>query len=1241
MSASINNPDNQEEGAAAATTAAAPSSTFEQFDLLGCTLDARTLIEASAGTGKTWNITGLYLRLLLEKSLEVDQILVVTFTKAATAELRERIRTRIVDMLDCLQQGGTSDDSFLAALAQSLVASGLEMDAMATRLDLALQSFDQAAIYTINGFCQRALAESPFAAGMPFSTELTQDDDPQVGQAVNDFWRRHISQGALGEEFARLLIESKDTPEKFLQLLKRHVGKPKARIEWPADKVIDLAATRARIDAIFSAAAQCWAEQASEIRALLNNANLKANHKPEMLEKGYQECDAYFAAGKPTKCGTRMGWMSTARLADGTRSGQTSPEHPFFTHIDALVNELPVLVAAANEALQLQRMKLLRTLLAEGSKALREGKREQRLQSYDDQLQNLHSALADGNTTWLADSLRTRYPVALIDEFQDTDPLQFDIFSRIYHSDDAPLFLVGDPKQAIYSFRNADLHTYLQARQVVQSTTTLASNQRSSAGLIAALNKLFGTNPQAFMLPGLDYHPVQFGQKKRMAFTDTTSPAADLQVWMLPHQEGQVLSNRAARDWAAAATASEIARLVLGGAAGHIALDGRPLAPGDIAVLVRSHVQAAWMRDALAQRGVASIEISQQSVFQSSDAADVDTVLRAIIEPSRQGLVLAALATPLMGCHAARIDQIAASEAELMGYMERFASYRDTWFAQGLGFMFRQFLENEGVSRRMLRRPDGERRMTNLRHLGEMLQQQQQQSATPESALRWLQAQRRDAGRDEAGQLRLESDRDLVQILTIHKSKGLEYPIVFCPYLWEASNGRSKSADGREYHDKNGELVIDFRTDEQSVAQAKIAMRNESNAELLRLYYVALTRASHRCTLIAGPYSVKKFKNLSTTASCSSMLNWLAAGAGISVDDWHEQKRSPETIRQAWEQYAADAPWVLLRELGELERHCSARVALPDTALAARASTVRLTDDWRMSSFSGLSRGLGESQAADHDAYAAVSSPPAPQLAAPPPSELAADDFLLFPRGTAAGVCLHAAFELADFTDPASWPGAAARALDLFPQPTDNISIERQQAMLQNVLAHVLHTDLGNGLQLSHIAPQKRLMEMEFSFPAADLRANALNTLLRDAGYPMPPLGFARLDGFLKGFIDLVFEHDGKFYLLDWKSNHLGVQPEDYRQARLREAMAEHGYYLQFLIYTVALNRYLRLRVPGYSYEQHFGGVLYLFVRGMRPQWQQAGDGDDRPGIYFDRPDAACIEAFDRMIGNDPEREAA
>ncbi len=614
-----------------------------------------------------------------------------------------------------------------------------------------------------------------------------------------------------------------------------------------------------------------------------------------------------------------------------------------------------------------------------------------------------------------------------------------------------------------------------------------------------------------------------------------------------------------------------------------------------------------------------------------------------------------------------------------MALGERFASYRESWFAQGLGYMFRHFLEHEGVSRRMLRRPDGERRMTNLRHLGEMLQQQQQQSATPESALRWLQAQRREAGADEAGQLRLESDRDLVQILTIHKSKGLEYPIVFCPYLWNAPEVRSSGAEGREYHNEQGELVIDFRTDKQSVDNAKSVMRDESNAELLRLTYVALTRASHRCTLVAGPCTVKRGRNPSTAASCRSMLNWLVAGAGLSPNEWHDGARTPQMIRQAWEQYAADAPSVLLRELGTMDRHGSAAVNLPHTVLNARESTVRLKDDWRMSSFSGLSRGLGDAPAADHDAYAAASNTRGQRPAAQAPGDLAPDDFLLFPRGTAAGVCLHAAFELADFTDPASWPGAVARALDRYPQPSDKISIPRQQSMLQNLLADVLGTDLGHGLKLSQIAAHKRLMEMEFSFPSIDLRANALNTLLRDAGYAMPPLGFSSLDGFLKGFIDLVFEHDGKFYLLDWKSNHLGYGAEDYRQERLRDAMAEHGYYLQYLLYTVALNRYLRLRVPGYSYEQHFGGVYYLFVRGMRPGseyeggqqaggqqaggqqaggqqaggqqagGQQAGgrlavgdsSGHDRAGVYFDRPDAACLQAFDRLIGNDLQREAA
>lgn len=1218
-------------------------STPEQFNLLSCSLDTRTLIEASAGTGKTWNISGLYLRLLLEKKLRVEDILVVTFTKAATAELRERIRTRIVEMLDCLRQGGVVEDAFLTGMAQMLTGEqGRALPELITLLDLALQSFDEAAICTIHSFCQRALAESPFAAGMPFTTEITQDDSQELGEAVNDFWRRNMSQGGLSPSFARYLLDRKDNPEKFQKLLKRHVGKPKARIMWPAAHSMDIEAAQARISDIFAAAKETWTTDAAAIQDLLAGADLKASHNAEKLAGSCEECDKYFfAATRPEKITSGMKRLATSKLAGAIKSGKTAPVHPFFDQMEALAFELPDLVSEVKSALYAERMQLIRALLEQGTEALRESKRAKRMVSYDDLLVNLHSALTDGSSPWLAASLQKRYPVALIDEFQDTDPLQFDIFSKIYSSDDASLFLVGDPKQAIYSFRNADLHTYLQAKHAVQATYTLASNQRSSEGLIAALNSLFTSNQNAFMLPGLAYYPVRFGEKKRMAFADASSPAADLQVWMLPHEDGRILDRAAVRDRATAATASEIARLVSCGAAGEIMLDGRPLAPGDIAVLVRSHSQAARIRDALSARGVSSIEISQQSVFESSDAADVEAALCAIMDPTRLGLVLAALATPLLGCTAAEIDQIAASETRLMSYVERFAKYRDTWFSHGLGLMFRQFMEAEGVSRRMLRRPDGERRMTNLRHLGESLQQIQQQSLTPESALRWLQTQRQDAGADEAGQLRLESDSDLVQILTIHKSKGLEYPIVFCPYMWDAYQHSAGGMEGREYHDDNGELLVDFRIDDESEKKAKVAMRDESNAETLRLYYVALTRASHRCYLIAGPYSRKHGRGSNTNESCRGMLNWLVNASGTSSDVWHGHPVSPEQIRQSWDAWAAGSPHVLLRELEQVDTSSVARVTLRDKPLSARDASVFLKDDWRASSFSGLSRALGESQAADHDAHVASQSAPALRPVAQEPAELAElaeDDVLLFPRGTAAGECMHAAFEFADFTDGRGWADAAGRALHHFPQPTDKISPERQQTMLHKLLGDVLATELGHGVQLSQVGKRKRLTEMEFNFPSNGLRAADLNGLLREFGYAMPPLNFSKLDGFLKGFIDLVFEHEGKFYLLDWKSNHLGYRPEDYRQERLHEAMAEHGYYLQYLLYTVALDRYLRLRMPGYTYEQHFGGVFYLFVRGVRPAWQRQ---DASLGIYFDRPQWSCVEAFERLLGNTLDREAA
>ncbi|MBU6483898.1 MAG: exodeoxyribonuclease V subunit beta [Betaproteobacteria bacterium] len=1243
----------------------------EEFKVFDCDLDGINLIEASAGTGKTWTICGLYLRLLLERRLEVQQILVVTFTNAATAELRERIRSRIAETLAYLRDGAATGEAASTGEARStrdpfvpeLVSAverntGLERRALEAALDRALQFFDEAAIFTIHGYCQRALADASFSAGLPFSLELVTDDREMAVEAVQDFWRRRVADAGCPPELAAWLIQKKDSPDKYAKLLLRSVAKPMARALWPT--ALDAAPTP--IDATAPTAAWdtargLWVAQRDAIIASVTGAlsALNANtYRPDSIGRAVGEWDAWFREGLPftqVPENDKLDLLSRRTLTARTKKNQVTPTHPFFDAADALLAERQ----AITQALDLARLRLIRDLIDTVVPDLRRRKRERRVISFDDMLCNLHDALEDGDHPELAASLRQKFPVALIDEFQDTDPLQFAIFERIYGNGHLPAFLVGDPKQAIYSFRHADLHTYLRARQSASTVRTLAANQRSTQGLIEALNGLFSTKPDAFMLPGLDYHRVTMGDRRRLPFTDTSAhtttdasahPApdraarrADLQVWTLPQaHDGEPMPKAEARTRAARATAAEIARLVTEGAQGRIRIGERPLRPVDIAVLVRTHAQGSELKRELAALCIGSVELSQASVFQTPDAEEVERVLIAINQPSRDTLLRGALATEMLGCDAAEIEAISRSEDEITKRLARFADYRDLWLRRGVGVMYRRLLSAEGVSARMLRRDDGERRLTNLLHLGEQIHQAAVTHESPDALLRWLAAQRRDGAADEVAQLRLESDRNLVQIVTIYKAKGLEFPIVFCPFLWDGSTrfGGPKP-EGREYHADDGTALIDFRSDDELGPQKALIgdrIKLEASAESLRLIYVALTRAVYRCYLIAGTYGTNRSGKVSTSQSTRSLLNWLVAGGNESPKAWLDGKRPPADIAAAWEALAGRlAPHLALAPLpGEI----GTPVALPGPApesLTVLPPPKAIATAWRLGSFSGLaSDAKSEGAANDHDARIADG---AKRIGLPPPS-LAPDDILRFPRGTGAGDCLHAIFERIDFTAPADWDGAITDALSAHPQFGSGVGVGMAgqsagfASMAKRMLSDVMRTTLPDGIVLGSIPATRRLTELEFSLPSQSLSANALNAALKSLGYEVPRLAFRDLEGYLRGFIDLVFEHGGRYYVLDWKSNHLGYAPADYGPAALLATMSEHGYHLQYLLYSLAVGRYLAHRVPGYRHDTHFGGVLYLFVRGVRPGWVNA-DGSPA-GVFSQRPTAAALARLDALF---------
>ncbi|MEY4591491.1 MAG: exodeoxyribonuclease beta chain RecB [Pseudomonadota bacterium] len=1235
--------------------------TMQPLDVFACPLSGSTLIEASAGTGKTWAITGLVLRLIIERGLPVQEILVVTFTKAATAELRERIRERLQEVLLALDfPSKPNRDPFIRGLLDHALPE-IDTDTIQRRLAAALAAFDEAAIYTIHGYCQRALGDAPLTAGQPFELALV-DDQSLCREVSTDFWRKYIAtvdDPLLATYLARTL-----SPTMLENQLRRRLNKPLARYRWPADLDLgsDSPPSPEPLEALFAETQTHWNQDGEgALQMLLAAAEDKlihgATYKAASIRESAEAWGNWLSAESPPDSlppNICRRWCAD-ELEKKKNKNKTAPSHPLFTLLESLWAAL----LARENALHLARLHYLRTFLDSAPAEVQQQKRTRRQASFDDLLGNLHQALTRDGGEALAQNLAQRYPAALIDEFQDTDPLQFDIFRRIYTEpteSGCALFLVGDPKQAIYSFRQADLPTYLQARNAADRCFYLPDNQRSSVELISAVNALFSQHAQPFMLPGLDFQPVGVGQKPRSIFQDnrtgTNSSISPLHCWQLPSTDP--LDKSAAQRLAATACAQEMADLLAGATEGMVTItqaDGtrRSLLAGDLAILVRTNEQGRQMKAALAKVGLAAAELSTGSVFASQEAADLELLLLALAEPGRLDRIRTVLSTVWLGLDATEIaalasntghEQVHGQSHDLSAWLLRFQQGQQRWLRQGLAVTVHRLLAEWEISSRLLGLPDGERKLTNILHLIELLHEHEQSGGKvdPSALLRWLGQQRAEPyAAGEAAQLRLESDEKLVRIVTIHRSKGLEYPVVFCPFIWEGPGKTRDGQEGEEYPaaTEGATRCIDFRGDDEPDIQAgKMQIQLEEAAENLRLIYVALTRAVHRCYLIVGPYQFQR----STKDSQRALLNWLVAGHNNPAG-WVEDGGDWAAIQHAWEKLSTTIAAISL-------------VALPDYLPAAnpihpvqhtqtnKPSTLNppsfrpplaqpnpLPISWRLDSFTGLLRGAHLTTSQPETQQAIQRESGVDRDSAVNTGNLgfnpAEDDILEFERGARAGECIHSVFEHADFTHPASWPSAITQALQTHPPLKGNtdLSAVRLQHMLADVLNTPLPTnELADTFTLATIPPANRLCELEFSLPVSQLSAESLWEICQRHHLPIPRLSFHTLEGYLRGFIDLVFRvrHPSKddcYYLLDWKSNYLGDTPADYGQENLQDAMIEHGYFLQALIYCLALHRHLRVSHPNYDPARHLGGAYYLFVRGVRPDWLGAGVMFWRPSL--------------------------
>jgi len=1168
-------------------------------------LSGLNLIEASAGTGKTYTLAGLYLRQLLQAPREVGEILVVTFTEAATAELRDRIRARLLEARTAFQMGASED-----ALLRGLLDAVPDHAGALRRLNDALLGMDDAAIFTIHGFCYRVLVELAFESGMPFESELLADESELQRSVIADFWRRFYS---TERGYAQWLLTQWSDPQALFGSVQAYLKHPDLRVQPAPDPALIRDLSR-RFEALHGALAQAWTQQAEEMLGLLAESTVLARgpYKRDQLWQRKSQWDAYFNAAPTPVLPEKFELLSpqtllAKRTAKPKDKDLAPPSHP-------LLDACAELSECARALSQQWRIALMHEVLQYLRAELRDRKQARGQIAYDDMLTRLESALTAAGGAALAQRLVSRFPIAMIDEFQDTDPVQYRIFRTLYYDQpDTALYLIGDPKQAIYQFRGADVFTYIQARRdlgPLGAHFTLNVNHRSAARLVDAVNAVFDVSIAPFIFePEISFQPVQAaGRADQEPLRVEGEAPAPLQVWLLERPEqaqGKPIGKGEAMRRMSQACAEAVRHLLAQARAGKAMLGTRALAAQDIAILVRAYDEADEIRRALAACGIACVYYSRESVFRTPEAQELEQVLQAVAEPLDEGLLRTALATRLLGWDAVMLDREAIDEQTWEELVERFQAYHQRWQSEGVLPMLQNLLLQEGVLRRLQSQPDSERRLTNLLHLGELLQTVSPAHDGIPGLLHWLHEQRQDEREAaEDRQLRLESDEALVKIVTIHKSKGLEYPVVFLPYLWRTRKPQAKQ-DTKPvlYHDQQDlRLVLDLGSAQLPQHEAMAAQ--EQLAEDLRLLYVALTRAKHRCYVGWGVIK---------DAEQSALAYLLYADERAALDSAGKDL-SDAMVRAAWQRLAERAPGCIA--IGPPPSASSGTVRLPQPPRpqgSARHFSGRVTQGWSLTSYSQLTAAHTQPDLPDHDAI---------EMGQPAPAAPAGTPFS-FPRGARTGNLLHQLLETLDFkAQPAELQQAAAAALAEYGHAPEwqLVLVQWLQAILMTPL------DEAGSLRLQTIDSTRRLSELAFYFPINALDIRQLMQTLDRHGHPQLNLPNRRLTGMMKGYIDLVFEQEGRYYLADYKTNYLGATPADYLPAQLESAMRANHYDLQYLIYTVALHRHLRNRLPDYDYTRDFGGVYYLFLRGMNPA-HEAGCG-----IFFEQPAQALILALDTLF---------
>ena len=1170
-----------------------------------------TLIDASAGTGKTYTIQYIVLDLIL-KGIPLEEILVVTFTEAATKELKDRLQSFLVEVNDHLDGDAVpaKADALTAVLDRAIRQDEDGAEGVQGTIRKALLSVDQAAVYTIHGFCQRSLQEHAFAADAHLDQDICKEIRPIVEDLVADFVREALMN--LKEPLPKLPKEENTCTE--LQALGHRAMKLTGMLRLAEPFQGSIPDVTAEIE---NAKASVMAYQSKQdairdefmgYKGRLNKRSYKDVYFDEFkdtLERIFSDPDSVdLIKLTPEK-------IERAFTGQDKKDGRKI-ESGFFLACEQFIN--------AKSNYQTRFLRCFDTWFIRHFEKLIQ---ERNLLTYDGMIHGLDRAIKKSDT--LKEALQRKYKAALVDEFQDTDARQYSIFKALFGDGKCTghhFAMIGDPKQSIYRFRGADIDAYLEAQGDAHFSYTLPKNYRSDKKMVEATNYFFkGTD----FGQGFDGHeinedddcaPLVYSEDEEPLIGFQAVEAADqlnkrlvfaggLEPCRLYERLIEATAEKIpeTQEYVIPLMADDIAQLLQWSKEGRVyfestedgVLKKQAIQPGDLAVLVEGHYEAEQVQNALRKKGVVAVRSKSGSLLQTEETRQFIHFLMACLRPSE-----AILNMLLVGDFYSKSDSemTALKDAERRQIYECFVELGKEWRrGQSVSRIWLEFVDQVQLRERLIALSGGERKLTNYLHIGEYaLEMERVESLSPERLLDRLYAAtkegRSDEMTDDADAMRLESDSSAVTIATMHSSKGLEYPITFLPSLWQRPV-KQKEIQGLRLLHSNGDLDT-----YHSLSRNPEALK-ESSAESLRLGYVAMTRAVHFCVY----YNVI-FDEWPNSKKSNHFNGWF--------DEWLRVLRNP-VVRV---DYMRKSNFGFLDKLEDV-KPVELSPEESQLKLHTRELKPEIPVSYQITSYSSLAR---SNQAADADPSKASGSDDCPVEPADARAkiEIAAmeSDLLLesLPGGMRTGTCVHEILERCDFAQPDSWERLAKSVIERhFPEGGDSVLEGRVEQVLDLLADLTQQARVGtNGwsIDLSQLSPSACIPEMEFYFPVRQVDLSALEDILQRwadrVGLAYAPAHYRprEIDGYLTGSVDLFFTQGQRYFILDWKTNRplRGHAPlrSGYDRAGMHAHM-EHGrYYLQALIYSVAASAYLRhILGEQFDWETHMGGFVYCFVRGL------------------------------------------